>query len=157
MHQFMCNVSNQAYGAAEDAINKPWRPVPAGRITEEQAFILRWIVVAMCTWYSAAHGVDLVLVTLGLFVTTFLYDEMGLAAHHVGKNFCNIGGYTTFEIGATKLMGMPNARSINKLLKRGESRCQPRHGSNIYNRCLCQRRAHIYYNSGARLRGRGRG
>ena len=25
IHQFMCNVSNQTRGAAEDAVNKPWR------------------------------------------------------------------------------------------------------------------------------------
>ena len=60
----------------------------------------------MCTWCSAVCGTDVVFVTAGLFVTTLLYDEMGLSAHHVGKNLCNIGGYTTFEIGATKLMGM---------------------------------------------------
>ena len=28
--------------AIEDALNKPWRPLPAGRVTEAQARALRW-------------------------------------------------------------------------------------------------------------------
>ena len=34
-----------------------------------------------------------------------IYDEVGLAGHWVGKNLCNVFGYLTFEIGATKIMG----------------------------------------------------
>ena len=105
IHQFMCNVSNQARGRVEDAVNKPWRPLPAGRVTEHQAFVLRWVTVAACFACSALHGPDLVLTTLGLFLTTRAYDEGGLSGHYLGKSLCNIGGYTTFEIGATKLMG----------------------------------------------------
>ncbi|TBU39889.1 UbiA prenyltransferase family-domain-containing protein [Dichomitus squalens] len=105
IHQFMCNVSNQARTRLEDAVNKPWRPLPAGRITERQAFVLRWVTVAAAFGCSALHGGDLMLTTLGLLLTTFAYDELGLAGHLIGKSICNIGGYTTLEIGATKLMG----------------------------------------------------
>jgi hypothetical protein len=34
-----------------------------------------------------------------------IYDEGGASKHVAGKNFCNIGGYVTFEIGATKIIG----------------------------------------------------
>ncbi|KAM5543797.1 hypothetical protein V8D89_002414 [Ganoderma adspersum] len=105
IHLFMCNVSNQARTGDEDAVNKPWRPLPAQRISEPQIVVLRWMLVAACFASSALHGVDLMLTTLGLFLTTFAYDEFGLAGHCLGKNLCNIGGYATFEIGATKLMG----------------------------------------------------
>ncbi|GJE90540.1 UbiA prenyltransferase family-domain-containing protein [Phanerochaete sordida] len=105
IHQLMCNISNQARGAAEDALNKPWRPLPAGRITERQALALRWGSAALCIAWSAMYGADLVLPSLGLFLTTVLYDDLGFARHYIGKNLCNIGGYTTFEIGATKIMG----------------------------------------------------
>ncbi|KAI0666404.1 UbiA prenyltransferase family-domain-containing protein [Trametes maxima] len=105
LHQLMCNVSNQARSRAEDVVNKPWRPLPSNRVTEEQARWLRWIVVGLCFSYSGLYGPDLVAVTAGLFLTTFMYDEGGLAAHYIGKSFCNIGGYTTLEVGATKLMG----------------------------------------------------
>ena len=76
---------------------------------------LRWAAVGVCIWWSAIHGLDLVLPTLGLLLTTVLYDELGLAGHYIGKNLCNIGGCTTFEIGATKLMGasFPRSSSIH--------------------------------------------
>lgn len=105
LHQLLCNVSNQARSKNEDIINRPWRPLPSGRITEPHAVILRWALVSVCLGFSAVFGPDLVLVTIGLFVTTFLYDEGGLASHVIGKNLCNVGGYVTFEIGATKLIG----------------------------------------------------
>ena len=110
-HQLMCNVSNQARSKAEDALNKPWRPLPAGRLSECQAGTLRWVVVvvnfALSSWLGGL-GSDLVLTTFGLLVTTYLYDELGFSNHYLGKNFCNIWGYTMIEIGATKLMGERN-------------------------------------------------
>ncbi|KAI0741269.1 UbiA prenyltransferase family, partial [Daedaleopsis nitida] len=105
-HQLMCNVSNQSWsGPAEDAVNKPWRPLPAGRINQREARVLRWVTVVICLLFSSYLWLDLLPATLGLFLTTFAYDEMGMSGHHIGKNFCNIGGYATIEIGATKLMG----------------------------------------------------
>ncbi|KAJ6489645.1 UbiA prenyltransferase family [Mycena vitilis] len=105
LHLLMCNVSNQAYGEEEDMINRPWRPIPSKRVTKQQVRILRWATVFLCLLLSAFHGPEVVYASLGLFLTTFLYDEAGLAAHVIGKNFCNIGGYTTFELGATMIMG----------------------------------------------------
>lgn len=101
----MCNVSNQANGYEEDVLNKPWRPIPSQRITVSQVVTLRWLSVAICFLVSAAYGWDLLMATVGVFLTTFLYDEFGLAGHYIGKNLCNIGGYTALEIGATKLVG----------------------------------------------------
>ncbi|KAI0746359.1 UbiA prenyltransferase family [Daedaleopsis nitida] len=106
IHQLMCNVSNQARSQLEDAINKPWRPLPARRVTEQQAITLRWVTVFICFGISALIGPDLILITVGLLLTTLLYDEMGLAGHFIGKNLCNIAGYTSIEIGATKLVGV---------------------------------------------------
>ena len=57
------------------------------------------------THLSCSSDTYLVLATLGLLLTTIFYDELGLAGHHIGKNLCNIGGYTTLELGATKVMG----------------------------------------------------
>ncbi|RPD56609.1 hypothetical protein L226DRAFT_455370 [Lentinus tigrinus ALCF2SS1-7] len=104
-HQLMCNVSNQANSRNEDLVNKPWRPLPSGRISERQARALRWVVVGACLLFSRSLGRGVVLMTWGLLVTTFLYDEVGLSGHHIGKNLCAIGGYTTIEMGATMLIG----------------------------------------------------
>ena len=43
---------------------------------------------------------------MGLVATSFTYDELGAAGHVVGKNFCTVGGYASFEIGATTIIGM---------------------------------------------------
>ena len=163
----MCNVSNQARTRLEDALNKPWRPLPAGRITEPQALVLRWVTVAVAFGCSALHGGDLILTTLGLFLTTFAYDELGLAGHHIGKSFCNIGGYTTFEIGATKLMGTYPRPSLSDLRPScGYQMCfrltitaaffpfrsDARFGQHISYRSMHQWRPHLHYHPGARLR-----
>lgn len=105
MHLLMCNISNQARSKGEDAINRPWRPLPSGRLTEYQAISLRWKSAIICLLWSISYGWDMTLVTGSLIFTTLVYDELGAAGHVIGKNLCNIGGYTTFEIGAAKLVG----------------------------------------------------
>ena len=80
--------------------------LPAGRITESQAIALRWAIVVLCLLWSSIYDQDLVLTTIGLVATTFMYDELGAASHIIGKNFCNIGGYASFEIGATTIIGL---------------------------------------------------
>jgi hypothetical protein len=52
---------------------------------------------------------------MGLVATTFMYDELGAASHIIGKNFCNIGGYASFEIGATTIIGMSSRASFLEL------------------------------------------
>ncbi|KAJ7618380.1 UbiA prenyltransferase family [Roridomyces roridus] len=105
MHLLMCNVSNQAASKEEDAKNRAWRPLPSGRVTKSQAFVLRWFTVGGCLLWSASYGAGILLISATLFATTFIYDEMGAAGHFIGKNFCNIGGYVAFESGATLIMG----------------------------------------------------
>ena len=85
-------------------INRPWRPLPSGKVTVDQAIILRKAVVLLCIGLSSSYGRDAVLFTVGLAVATFLYDEVGLSAHPVGKNFCNTLGYAMSQGGATLLM-----------------------------------------------------
>ncbi|KAJ7146034.1 UbiA prenyltransferase family-domain-containing protein [Mycena epipterygia] len=104
MHLLLCNVSNQARSKDEDLINRPWRPIPAGRLTESQAVSLRWATAVVCVLWSAVYGWDQVMTSLGLLLTTYIYDEGGASKHVIGKNFCNIGGYVAFEIGATKII-----------------------------------------------------
>jgi hypothetical protein len=67
---------------------------------------LRWAVVIFCIFLSSLYDQDLVLTTLGLAATTFTYDELGAASTVVGKALCTAGGYASFEIGATAIIGM---------------------------------------------------
>ncbi len=112
-----CNVSNQAGSEDEDALNRPWRPLPSGRVTRPQAVVLRHATVLICILWSSNYGMDLVAVTAGLIATTWLYDEGGLSKSVLGKNLCNVGGYVTFEIGATKVMGRPSCVSTRGLIE----------------------------------------
>ncbi|KAJ7083075.1 UbiA prenyltransferase family [Mycena belliarum] len=105
IHLLLCNVSNQAGSEAEDKINHPWRPLPSGMITKSQARQLRMGTVITCLLWSWFYGLDLVAITAALIATTWMYDEAGLSNTALGKNFCNIGGYVSLELGATKLMG----------------------------------------------------
>ena len=105
LHQLMCNVSNQARTGDEDSANKPWRPLPTGRLTEAQAVAFRWAIAALCVCTSLAFGYDIAATSLAAILVTFAYDELGFSDHYIGKNLCNIGGYTMLEIGTTKLMG----------------------------------------------------
>ncbi|KAI0302810.1 UbiA prenyltransferase family [Multifurca ochricompacta] len=104
-HQLLCNVSNQARSREEDRLNRPWRPLPSGRISESQAYALRWATVLLCIFISSIYDQDLVLTTLGLVVTTFIYDELGAAGNVIGKALCTAGGYASFELGATTIIG----------------------------------------------------
>ncbi|KAJ7573618.1 UbiA prenyltransferase family [Mycena floridula] len=106
LHLLLCNVSNQARSEVEDSMNHPWRPLPSGRVTQAEAIVLRWVTALFCLLWSCMHGLDMVAVTLTLIVVTWVYNEGGLAGTVVGKNLCNVGGYITFEIGATKIMGV---------------------------------------------------
>ncbi|VDC07344.1 unnamed protein product [Peniophora sp. CBMAI 1063] len=104
-HLLLCNVSNQANSKNEDALNRPWRPLPSGRVSCSQAVALRKVMVAICIALSAVYGFGTIAFSSMIVFTTVLYDECGLARHPIGKNFCNICGYTAFQAGATLLLG----------------------------------------------------
>lgn len=128
VHQLQCNVSNQYSTGAEDAINRPWRPIPAGLVNDKQKLLLRWGLPPFCIALSAFYGWDVAAASAALTATTIVYDEFSLAGHWIGKNACNIGGYVSFEIGATKIMGQlsslhlpcPPARQMRPLLTPSE-------------------------------------
>ncbi|TDL18470.1 hypothetical protein BD410DRAFT_728472 [Rickenella mellea] len=116
LNLLQCNSSNQYKSAEEDALNRPWRPLPSGRISRSQASKLRWSLVPICIGFSACYGWDVVLANAFLTLTTIMYDELGFAGHWLGKNFCNIFGYVTFEIGATKIIGTSTALDYTAMI-----------------------------------------
>jgi 4-hydroxybenzoate polyprenyltransferase len=79
-HLLHCNLANQYNGREEDAVNKPWRPIAAGRISVSSAFWLRWALPVVCIALSAMYGERLVMTSLALTVVTVLYDEMAFSS-----------------------------------------------------------------------------
>ena len=105
LHLLQCNVSNQYKTCQEDTINRPWRPIPSGRVSLGDAYRLRLLLIPLCLSISGTHGGEVLATSAGLTTTSIVHDELGLAGHWVGKNLCNMLAYLTFEIGATKIMG----------------------------------------------------
>jgi 4-hydroxybenzoate polyprenyltransferase len=79
-HLLHCNLANQYNGREEDAVNKPWRPIAAGRISVSSAFWLRWALPVVCIALSVMYGERLVMTSLALTVVTVLYDEMAFSS-----------------------------------------------------------------------------
>lgn len=108
VHVLQCNVSNQYNSVNEDVVNKPWRPLPSKRISFSNARRLRWLLAILCTAISGLSGREVSGASISLTLTTIIYDELGVAGHWVGKNLCGVLGYTTFEVGATMIIGNAN-------------------------------------------------
>ncbi|KAF8869792.1 UbiA prenyltransferase family-domain-containing protein, partial [Infundibulicybe gibba] len=92
-------IANQCFSVSEDASNKPWRPIPSGRITPRQASLIRWALAPACLSMSSVHGA--LPASCTLLVATWLYNDMGFHEHGLIKNLLNVIGYVAFEAGAT--------------------------------------------------------
>ncbi|KAI0359001.1 hypothetical protein OH77DRAFT_1374994, partial [Trametes cingulata] len=99
LHLLQFCLSNQCLSPEEDASNKPWRPIPAGRITTGIARRLRWALLFICLSVSAYYGVLGASVALAL--GTLAHNELGMDAVWLPRNVCNAVGYAAFNAGAT--------------------------------------------------------
>lgn len=96
---FLFNLHNQRHASAiaEDAINKPWRPLPAGRLSSEQATILMYLM------YPIILGVAFTVGGLGPclleMISCVWYNEWGGASQPFVKNLLNGAGFACFLAG----------------------------------------------------------
>lgn len=102
---FLFNLHNQRRGVDEDALNKPWRPLPAGRLTVQQATLVLYcmypitLIIALtcgglvpclleavfCLWYNEWGGSDdplLKNILNGLGIPCFLIGPLEVATGH---------------------------------------------------------------------------
>ncbi|KAJ6588255.1 hypothetical protein B0H19DRAFT_1013062 [Mycena capillaripes] len=105
-HLLQVATSNQYRSIAEDAINRPWRPLPSGRMSQNSTATMRWLLVPICVLSSIPFGKEVVLSSLSLTILLIAHDEFGLSRHWASKNIINACGYLSFEIGATQIMNM---------------------------------------------------
>ncbi len=96
------NLANQTVDADEDAMNKPWRPIPSKRISQSTARSLRWILLPICFVLSCAFRVPLD--CLVIHIGNICYHDFGVASHWVGKNLVNGLGLAAFNGGASMIM-----------------------------------------------------
>jgi 4-hydroxybenzoate polyprenyltransferase len=105
MHLLQADVSNQTYSGPEDATNKPWRPLPSGRITVDQSRRLRWMLLIICLGVSVPYGAYVVGASTVLAWALVFYNDMDWSKDLVWKNVLNAIGYASFECGTTLIMG----------------------------------------------------
>ncbi|KAF8125716.1 UbiA prenyltransferase family [Boletus edulis] len=105
LHLLMCNVANQVKAPDEDKINKPFRPLPSGRIAEHHARTLRWILVPVCLACSAAYSTELLFTSIELQVLTVLYSELHCDEYFILKNFLTAAMYGCAGFGGALLAG----------------------------------------------------
>ncbi|KIJ66156.1 hypothetical protein HYDPIDRAFT_110338 [Hydnomerulius pinastri MD-312] len=99
LHLLQFCVSNQYLSPGEDARNKPWRPIPSGRITVPRATILRWALLPICLFISAFYDV---LIPSAIFALGVLvHNECKMDSHWLSRNILNAIGYATFDTAAT--------------------------------------------------------
>ncbi|EIW54167.1 uncharacterized protein TRAVEDRAFT_132995 [Trametes versicolor FP-101664 SS1] len=106
LHVLQFDLSNQCMDPEEDAQNKRDRPLPAKRITLEQARFLRWAIVPVCLRLSALYSPETVYASIALAFLTLLYNELTAHRRHwVIRNVVNALGFASFEVGATLVAG----------------------------------------------------
>lgn len=99
----LCDVSNQRSSGLEDQINKPWRPLAAGRVTQRFAEHLLVALYIFCISFSFYIGVPGPSVALAVLLLG--YNNLSMNKHWLIRNAVNAGGYVSFEVGATYLAG----------------------------------------------------
>ena len=106
------NLSNQSQPGAvlEDQINKPWRPIPAGRVTVAGAHrllrTLRLVTVGMSVVMGGTAS------CIALTLLTWWYNDLGGGDHWLLRNFINAGGYLSFLTGAMRVARGPQDGQI---------------------------------------------
>ncbi|KAH9891043.1 UbiA prenyltransferase family-domain-containing protein [Cubamyces lactineus] len=99
LHLLQFCLSNQCLSPLEDATNKPWRPIPAGRISVTAATWLRWALLPACLVLSVYY--DVLTASVALSIGTLVHNEFGMDSRWLPRNVCNAVGYAAFNAGAT--------------------------------------------------------
>ena len=111
-------IANQRISTSitEDAINKPWRPIPSKRLDSDQARQLLFVVVPCA--FLVSWLLDVTTLSTSLMALTWLYNDLGGAdEHYLVRNLLNAFGLLSFGTGATFILG---GQSDNRLTSRGQ-------------------------------------
>lgn len=106
LHLLNCNIANQVKAPDEDKVNKPFRPLPSGRIAESHARLLRWMLVPVCLAVSVAYTTKLFFTSLTLQVISVMYNELNGDESFVLKNSLTAAMYGCAGFGGALLAGM---------------------------------------------------
>ena len=105
LHLLVEDISNQRLPQSilEDSENKPWRPIPRGRLTPVQALSLLRIIVGLALLLSICLGSLTPSVTLMTIV--WLYNDLdGSSAGVIQRNVLNAVGLACFGWGSVSVL-----------------------------------------------------
>ena len=101
LNLLLFNLANQRLPSSivEDSINKPWRPIPSGRINANQASIILLILMPLVLLVSVA--LSTATQALALMALTWAYNDLaGADMSFVTRNLLNAFGMSMFSAGA---------------------------------------------------------
>ena len=99
------NIANQSLPGAsmEDAVNKPWRPIPAGRISAARA--RSWLLVIITMALATSYVLDATLPLTLLLVFVWMYNDLDGSGINIWvRNALNMGGLMCFGWGALSVL-----------------------------------------------------
>jgi 4-hydroxybenzoate polyprenyltransferase len=100
---FTVNNQRSTSSVKEDKLNKPWRPIPCGRLTPENARILGTYAYVLAQAASVFAGGGLAQSSL-LWVLGYIYNDRGGAeSGFVIRNLLNAAGFASFASGALEV------------------------------------------------------
>ncbi|KAL3419497.1 UbiA prenyltransferase [Phlyctema vagabunda] len=109
----ICDTGNQKLPESilEDRINKPWRPLPTGRLSSLEARRLQFflipigiLVVHLCMGHALQPFV-------GVLILTWMYNDLGGSEdHYIIRNLCNAAAFVCFSTGSTLVASGNDAR-----------------------------------------------
>ena len=101
-----CDLVNQALRIEEDRINKPYRPIVAGRLSIDTAMWLRWILVVAGFFHSRLYGAEVLCAAVGNLIIDLVYNELdGDRAHWVLRQLLIGPGYMPYHYGTALIAG----------------------------------------------------
>ncbi|KAG1894188.1 UbiA prenyltransferase family [Suillus fuscotomentosus] len=105
LHLLKHDIYNQMQDPEEDRKNKPYRPLPAGLITAQNAADVRWLLLPVCLIFSAMYGIKALACSAFLEALSIWYNEFGGDETGLLKNLLTTIAYATLELGATAVIG----------------------------------------------------
>ena len=104
LHLLILDISNQRKTSSitEDKMNKPWRPLPAGRLTQDHARKLLLVVVLAAVTIS--WHLEALRESTALIILNWIYNDLeGAKEDPILRNVLNACGLVSFNAGATAI------------------------------------------------------
>ncbi|KAI4254496.1 MAG: hypothetical protein LQ352_003071 [Teloschistes flavicans] len=96
----ICDLCNQRHPESirEDSVNKPYRPIPSGRLSAEQA--RRWTLYALPFTYALSSALGAARETPVMYIVLWMLDELGGREEHWAiRNVLNASGFVGCCVG----------------------------------------------------------